>query len=775
MRNEIILNNKSSKEIKGLLIQELPPISKPMIRTTVEEIDGRDGDIITKLGYSAYNKQISIGLHGDFDINEVIKYFDSEGVVTFSNEPDKYYKYQIIDQIDFERLIRFRTANITMHCQPFKYSTTEEPEEFEIGQTTGEGSEIELRPSAASKITLNAVKGDTEQQTYSGKNLFDYTKLTTINYGVNNGDGTLTSTQFTNATWSGLTANFTGIPITQEFTVSMEIRLTQGSTGVLDKINDGIADMTPVLKPDISTQWQKYAFKKTPSTGYSISRFYVQFQSINGSFEIKNIQLEIGSTPTSFEPYVGGTASPNPDYPQEVQTVTGRQVVTISDGGSESQEYEINLGKNLFDIDQYANAVTRGSTLVSLTKTSDTTLRTTNLYASTNNYCAIPIPDASRLLGHTITMSFSVSLTNVTAAKAAIFWKTTTNTVATQIGDTLSITTGGAKTLTFSVPDTFPSGTNGIFCTIYGSDTAQPVDSYVDWSNIQLERGSTATTYAPYFTPIELCKIGTYQDYIYKSGEDWYVHKETGKVTFTGAETETWSSATAATGHVRFSIAAGETHADNNGYCNELINRGSQSHGAYEYVWVQPNANAFYIQLLNTRANDLASFRTWLGANPATVYHNIATPTDTQITNSALIEELEAIYNANSYDEVTHVKSNSENLPMILNISVLSSNSCEVTNEGNIYSKPLLTIYGSGTINLSLNNEQMFVIDLGEEDNYVTIDTNAMEAYKDTVDNLMNRSVDGDYNNFKLNIGTNTLSWSGDLTKIVIDNYSRWI
>lgn len=141
MRNEIILNNRSSKEIKGLLIQELPPITKPLIRTTIEEIDGRDGDIITKLGYSAYNKEITIGLYGKFDIDEVISFFDSEGKVIFSNEPDKYYNYQIIDQIDFERLVRYRTAKVTMHCQPFKYAVHEDVRFYNVD---GSGS-IEIR------------------------------------------------------------------------------------------------------------------------------------------------------------------------------------------------------------------------------------------------------------------------------------------------------------------------------------------------------------------------------------------------------------------------------------------------------------------------------------------------------------------------------------------------------------------------------------------------------------------------------------------------------
>ena len=43
--NYVILNGVKSTTIKGLLIQSLPPISKPLMRTSIEEIDGRDGDI----------------------------------------------------------------------------------------------------------------------------------------------------------------------------------------------------------------------------------------------------------------------------------------------------------------------------------------------------------------------------------------------------------------------------------------------------------------------------------------------------------------------------------------------------------------------------------------------------------------------------------------------------------------------------------------------------------------------------------------------------------
>lgn len=130
----VIINGKKSSLVKGLLIQSLPIISKPLLRSKIEEIDGRDGDIITKLGYAAYDKTVKIGLFGDYDVDEVIRFFNQSGKVIFSNEPDKFYKFDILNQIDFEKLLRFKQADVTFHCQPFKYSAVDDSLTF---NTTG--------------------------------------------------------------------------------------------------------------------------------------------------------------------------------------------------------------------------------------------------------------------------------------------------------------------------------------------------------------------------------------------------------------------------------------------------------------------------------------------------------------------------------------------------------------------------------------------------------------------------------------------------------------
>lgn len=191
--NSIIWKGVSSTAIKGLIINELPPISKPELRVMETVVDGRNGSIIEDLGYNPYDKPLAISLHGNFDINEVIKYFTGEGEVVFSNEPDKVYRARIYAQIDYNRLLRYRQATIIFRTQPFKYAFNEEISTttatasgtsivvndsenanlkgFKIfGKSTQDGTPTPSVPidiisvGDDGNITLNISGGDTEQQ-----------------------------------------------------------------------------------------------------------------------------------------------------------------------------------------------------------------------------------------------------------------------------------------------------------------------------------------------------------------------------------------------------------------------------------------------------------------------------------------------------------------------------------------------------------------------------------------------------------------------------------
>ena len=109
----------------GITVESLPPIVKPPKNYTVKEIDGRSESIVEILGYKAYEKPILIGFN-DTDISSVLDWLDGVGQLITSSEPDKYYDAYILDQIDYERAIRFRKANVPFLVQPYKYSSEEE-------------------------------------------------------------------------------------------------------------------------------------------------------------------------------------------------------------------------------------------------------------------------------------------------------------------------------------------------------------------------------------------------------------------------------------------------------------------------------------------------------------------------------------------------------------------------------------------------------------------------------------------------------------------------
>lgn len=159
----------------------------------------------------------------------------------------------------------------------------------------------------------------------------------------------------------------------------------------------------------------------------------------------------------------------------------------------------------------------------------------------------------------------------------------------------------------------------------------------------------------------------------------------------------------------------------------------------------------------------------------ATIYYGLTTPTQTEITNTTLKEQLSAIEEMLSYQDHTNINQYNSNMPFMLYVvaSKKGSGSVEITNEGNIYSKPTIEIEGTGVVNIYKDGTQAFEIDLSEE-NEITIDTEHMEAYTPN-NTLANRKVTGDYSKFKLDSGTSNIKFDGALTSATITNYKRWL
>jgi len=170
---KIIWNNIDSDNIRGLIITELPPITKPKMRTDTTEVDGRDGDIIEELGYQSYTKTIKIGLSRNYDIDAIMKYFTGTGKLITSDEPDKVYNSTIIDKIDYEKLLRFKKANVKFYTQPFKYLKDEESVELNIASETS--VEVENKGLEVAKPIITLIGSGTIEILVNNVGIFTYT------------------------------------------------------------------------------------------------------------------------------------------------------------------------------------------------------------------------------------------------------------------------------------------------------------------------------------------------------------------------------------------------------------------------------------------------------------------------------------------------------------------------------------------------------------------------------------------------------------------------
>ena len=82
-----------------------------------------------------------------------------------------------------------------------------------------------------------------------------------------------------------------------------------------------------------------------------------------------------------------------------------------------------------------------------------------------------------------------------------------------------------------------------------------------------------------------------------------------------------------------------------------------------------------------------------------------------------------------------------------------------------------VVVTGLGTINVSVNGLQKCVLTLGETSESITLDADTQEAYFNG--ELKNRKMQGLFPT--LEVGKNVISWTGNLTKIEITHYSRWL
>lgn len=91
----------------------------------------------------------------------------------------------------------------------------------------------------------------------------------------------------------------------------------------------------------------------------------------------------------------------------------------------------------------------------------------------------------------------------------------------------------------------------------------------------------------------------------------------------------------------------------------------------------------------------------------------------------------------------------------------ISKNNSSFKGKGTYWSEPIIKVYGSGEINVTINNTQITLKDVNE---YITVNSEKKRTHKDLT--ILNNKKIGNFPT--LSYGNNTISWTGSVTKIEI-------
>lgn len=116
----------SRRDLPNIIIESLGERVKPQQEAEKISIAGRNGAIYIRQGYSDSTRTIRVGLLPNGSINDVVKFFNNEGRVIFSDDPNYYYEFLQLGQITFNKMGIYKEAEIELILKPFHYELDKE-------------------------------------------------------------------------------------------------------------------------------------------------------------------------------------------------------------------------------------------------------------------------------------------------------------------------------------------------------------------------------------------------------------------------------------------------------------------------------------------------------------------------------------------------------------------------------------------------------------------------------------------------------------------------
>lgn len=588
---------------------------------------------------------------------------------TYPEEIKDPYDVRIVRYLRHLASIRWPEPDYPVNNEEF-YLSTMEPTHTSNPEPS---SDIELDTAEGKIISVEAY-GDTYQQTYSGDNLFDYKDGSQVNAEYTTDENGWISLTVTNSSSSTQYFNYYthNLALSEDtsYTVVFEIKNVsytgsptlalvtynssqgQSKTNVtksLSELSNGeVVVATFTTKPDFSVLTFDFGLRTYISVPADAS--------CSVTFRI-SVLADTSVTPETFiyQPYTGGIPAPSPDYPQNVQAVTGEQTVEVH-------------GKNLFPLGT-GSYTDYGITSV---YNSDGSITVSGTASAT--YADLT---ANRIVNYEQGKTYTTSITEALPISFGLI------TLGAGAREDISIAAG-----TKSGKRTFSYTHNIAKLYIYNLTVGQ---SYNFTIYPMVEEGSSASSFEPYQTPqsypislgsIELFKIGDYQDYIYKNGDDWYVHEVCKSMALSISSMDNdedypgWKNLTSLKADLGVVTPSTGNAGHIGAYCPYYTNikgyvaKNSQATNVAYVSCNFNNNNAILYLQGSVYGLTQTQWKTQYPNLNLELYYVLATPTDTQITDETLIGQLEALAGADTYNEKTFIKvtATDPNLPALLKV-----------------------------------------------------------------------------------------------------------
>lgn len=402
--------------------------------------------------------------------------------------------------------------------------------------------------------------------------------------------------------------DFTLVKPNTKYTISWET--TKNARLVVIEYATNTSSSQQITRTPSQYASSPYTFTTTSTTNY-IKLYIISTGDTSTSVsDISNIMLNTGETASTYEAYNGSTY--NIDLPVEnlfnFTSITDTSSVATLDNGIIKMTWT--AGFSVLLNDQVSNLNASKTYTISFKHKGDA------LYLRNTAVSETDLLETAVDSDYTL---YSLTLTNITDFKYKFIRKTTSGT------------------------------------------------AYV--KDFQVEEGSKANSYTPYgTTPIEICKIGDYQDYFYKEDDKWYLHKEIGKVVLDGSENYYIYSVD--DNIERFQartlndLAIPQTEYYSNYF--KYLGTGAEKNETGISSGSSTTNSRCFIFINKTIASTEEQFQTWLSTHNTSVYYILETPTNTEITYAPLIAQLDTINEAQSKEGITNIIQVNNDLPFII-------------------------------------------------------------------------------------------------------------